>query len=106
MFRAATRIIDVHAKGVSKNRSARELQQRLAHMEIAMEFTEDAVQLLANAPKTKQYGARPMKQYLAQMVENTIADKMLRSEVQSGDEICLTAKERRFVVLDKVLPTR
>ena len=84
----------------------RELQQRLAHMEIAMEFTEDAVQLLANAPKTKQYGARPMKQYLAQMVENTIADKMLRSEVQSGDEICLTAKERRFVVLDKVLPTR
>jgi len=29
IFRAATRIIDVHAKGVSKIRSARELQQRL-----------------------------------------------------------------------------
>jgi len=29
VFRAATRIIDVHAKGVSKARSARELQQRL-----------------------------------------------------------------------------
>ena len=29
VFRAATRIIDVHAKGVSKIRSARELQQRL-----------------------------------------------------------------------------
>ena len=29
VFRAATRIIDVHAKGVSKNRAARELQQRL-----------------------------------------------------------------------------
>lgn len=29
VFRAATRIIDIHAKGVSKNRSARELQQRL-----------------------------------------------------------------------------
>ena len=29
VFRAAARIIDVHAKGVSKNRSARELQQRL-----------------------------------------------------------------------------
>ena len=29
IFRAATRIIDCHAKGVSKNRSARELQQRL-----------------------------------------------------------------------------
>ena len=29
VFRSATRIIDVHAKGVSKIRSARELQQRL-----------------------------------------------------------------------------
>ena len=29
VFRSADRIIDVHAKGVSKNRSARELQQRL-----------------------------------------------------------------------------
>ena len=29
VFRAATRIIDVHAKGVSKAKSARELQQRL-----------------------------------------------------------------------------
>ena len=29
VFRAATRIIDVHAKGVSKARSARELQQQL-----------------------------------------------------------------------------
>ena len=29
VFRAATRIIDVHAKGVSKNRAARELQARL-----------------------------------------------------------------------------
>ena len=29
VFRAATRIIDIHAKGVSKARSARELQQKL-----------------------------------------------------------------------------
>ena len=29
VFRAAARIIDVHAKGVSKNRAARELQQQL-----------------------------------------------------------------------------
>ena len=80
-----------------------ELQQRLSHMEIAMEFTEEAVQLLANAPKTKQYGARPMKQYLAQTVETAIADKVLRNETHAGDEICLTAKEQQFVVLDKAL---
>lgn len=35
VFRAATRIIDVHAKGVSKGRSARELQQRLGRKILA-----------------------------------------------------------------------
>lgn len=44
-----------------------------------------------------------MKQYLATMVENPIADKMLHNALQAGDEICLTAKEQQFVVLDKVL---
>ena len=29
VFRAATRIIDIHAKGVSKSKSARQLQQQL-----------------------------------------------------------------------------
>ena len=72
-----------------------------SHMEIAMEYTLDAVRLLANAPKIRQYGARPMKQHLATMVENPIADKMLHNALQAGDEICLTAKEQQFVVLDK-----
>jgi len=51
VFRAATRIIDIHAKGVSKARSARELQQRLekkilvcvgdAHNDLPMMFDAD-----------------------------------------------------------------
>lgn len=79
------------------------LQKRLSRMEIAMEFTPEAVRLLAEAPKTRQYGARPMKHYLTQTVENPIADKVLRSEIRAGDEIRLTARENEFVVLDRVL---
>lgn len=77
------------------------LQLRLKKMEIRMEFTPEAVQLLANAPKTAQYGARPMKSYLAQTVENPLADKMLRREICTGDEIRITAEKGAFVVLDK-----
>ena len=72
-----------------------------------MEYTPDAVRLLANvAPKIRQYGARPMKQYLATMVENPIADKMLHNALQAGDEICLTAKEQQFVVLTRCLRSK
>lgn len=76
------------------------LQQRLSQLEISMEFTPEAVHLLANAPKTAQYGTRPMKSYLAQSVKNPIANKLLLQELSAGDEIQLTAKEENFIVLD------
>ncbi|MCC8111049.1 MAG: hypothetical protein LIO74_05330 [Ruminococcus sp.] len=79
------------------------LQQRLSQLEISMEFTPEAVHLLANAPKTAQYGARPMKSYLAQSVENPIANKLLLQELSAGDEIQLTAKEENFIVLDHAI---
>lgn len=50
VFRAATRIIDVHAKGVSKNRAARELQQRLGRsMLICIGDGENDVSMLEGA---------------------------------------------------------
>ncbi len=75
-----------------------DLQQRLKNMEITMDFTREAVELLANAPKTTLYGARPMQRYLTQTVENPLADKLLRGEIKTGDEISLTAKENAFAV--------
>ncbi len=65
VFRAATRIIDVHAKGVSKNRSARELQQRLgrkilvcvgdAHNDIPMLDGADFAYVPADAALAENY---------------------------------------------------
>ena len=72
------------------------LQKRLASMKISMEFTPEAVHLLANAPRTAQYGARPMKHYLAQMVETSLAGKILRQEIQPGDHFDLTVRENAF----------
>ena len=65
VFRAAARIIDVHAKGVSKNRSARELQQRLgrkwlvcvgdAHNDIPMLDGADFSYVPADAALASRY---------------------------------------------------
>jgi HAD superfamily hydrolase (TIGR01484 family) len=65
VFRAATRIIDVHAKGVSKIRSARELQQRLgrkilvcvgdAHNDIPMLDGADYAFVPADAALRERY---------------------------------------------------
>ncbi len=80
-----------------------QLQNKLKKMNISMEYTKDVVHLLANAPQTKQYGARPIKQYLVEHVINHLAGKILRGEIGSGDEICLTVNEKHLEILNKVL---
>ena len=65
VFRAATRIIDVHAKGVSKARAARELQQRLgrkilvcvgdAHNDIPMLEEADYAYVPSDAPLADRF---------------------------------------------------
>ena len=78
-----------------------ELRERMARLEISMEFTPEAVRRLAQAPETKLYGARPMKHYLTEHVENKIAEKLLQQKIRPGDSIKLTADENGFLIPDK-----
>ncbi len=78
-----------------------ELKMRMEKLEICMEFTPEAVSRLARAPETKIYGARPMKHYLTEQVENKIAEKLLQQEINPGDVIKLTANEKGFLIPDK-----
>ena len=81
----------------------KELAERMAKLEVSMEFTPEAVKRLAQAPETKLYGARPMKHYLTENVENKIAEKLLQQEIKQGDSIRLTANENGFLIPDKAL---
>ena len=50
VFRSATRIIDIHAKGVSKARSARELQQKLGRKHlVCVGDAENDLSMMRNA---------------------------------------------------------
>lgn len=74
------------------------LKVRMEHLEISLEFTSEAVALLSSAPETTKYGARPMKHYLTEYVENPIAQKILNQEIRSGDKVYLTANEKEFII--------
>ena len=70
VFRAAMRIIDVHAKGVSKIRSARELQQRLGrNILICVGDGENDVPMLRGA----DYAYSPADAVVADRFENVCA---------------------------------
>lgn len=59
-------------------------ETRLAAQGIGLEVTETAIQWLCVRGYDDTYGARPLRRTITQQIENPIAGKILREEVQSG----------------------
>ncbi|KAH6804791.1 casein lytic proteinase B4 [Perilla frutescens var. frutescens] len=65
------------------------VKDRLKQKSINLHYTEDAVKLLAAQGFDPNFGARPVKRVIQQMVENEIAMGILRGEIKEEDSIVL-----------------
>ena len=71
---------------------------RLAGMEITMQVSDEAVDLLADRGFDPVYGARPLRRAIQSAVEDTAAEEILAGTVKAGDTVTLTAEEGRLVL--------
>ena len=69
-----------------------QLSERIAQNGIMLNYDEHAVQLIANCPETEHYGARPVRRFLTQEVENPLSKMWLHGELRKGDTIFLTTE--------------
>ncbi len=67
----------------------REINQTLANQNITVELTPAAIQKVVEAGYDPRLGARPMRRTLQRAVEDTVAQKILRKEVNAGDRVVL-----------------
>ena len=58
---------------------------------INLQFTERAIQFLANDGYDRNYGARPLKRTIQRKVEDVLAEKLLTGEINKGDNIRVDA---------------
>ncbi|XP_057800016.1 chaperone protein ClpB4, mitochondrial [Salvia miltiorrhiza] len=65
------------------------VRDRLKQRSINLHYTEDAVKVLATLGFDPNFGARPVKRVIQQMVENEIAMEILRGEIKEEDSIVL-----------------
>ncbi len=63
------------------------LSKRLADRDLAIEFTDAAIDFLAQAGFDPVYGARPLKRAIQQDVENPLAQEILSGRFNPGDTI-------------------
>jgi ATP-dependent Clp protease ATP-binding subunit ClpC len=69
------------------------LVRRLRAQEIEVEFTEQAVEYLAEEGFDPQFGARPLRRTIQRLVENELSRMVLGGQVQAGDRVVVDALE-------------
>ena len=65
----------------------RELNTRLTEKGISLEVSPSAIELLAKLSYEPEYGARPVRRKMQDLIEDPIAEHILAGEFNSGDHI-------------------
>lgn len=73
-----------------------DVNKTLANQNISVALTDAAIQLIVQNGNDPRLGARPMRRTLQRVVEDVIAQKILRGEAHPGDQIQLDAADLKF----------
>ena len=79
----------------------KELEKTLHNRGIKAILSEEAKKFIAKAGFDIVYGARPLRRALYELVEDKIADMILKDELQSGDEITIDSDGEKIIIKKK-----
>jgi len=77
------------------------LEDRLAKKNLRLELTPEALEVLAKLSYDPQYGARPVKRTLRDLVEDPLTQQFLEDKFKEGDTIKIVAKDENQIELQK-----
>ena len=77
---------------------------RMAQQGITLAADDDAVAELARDGFDPQYGARPLRRAIQSMVEDAVAEKMLESQLKSGDTAHVRLRDGKVVIESEAAP--
>ena len=73
------------------------LRKRLAVLDVKMEITPSAMELIIEKGYDETYGARPLKRVVQRYVEDKLSEKILRGELRENSIITLDAENGEFI---------
>ena len=72
------------------------LEKRLGEMDISIEFTDKAIDELAEAGFDKTYGARPLRREIQSKIEDKLSELILEEKIKEGDRCTVDFSEGEF----------
>ena len=64
------------------------LSKRTAELEISLDFSDEAVQKIADAGFDEVYGARPLKRAIRSNIEDKLSELLLEGRIEKGKYLC------------------
>ncbi|MDU5111726.1 MAG: ATP-dependent chaperone ClpB [Clostridium sp.] len=83
------KIIDIFLKEVSV---------RLKDKNISLEVTDEAKVIMAREGYDPVYGARPLKRYIQNAIENTLARKIIKGDIGYGSNVVVDGNEDQLTI--------
>ena len=77
-------------------RQIRLLSERSRQMGISLEYEPEAITMIASCPETQRYGARPIRRFLMQEIENPLSRMWLNGQIHAGDTVVITANQDKL----------
>ena len=74
------------------------IAKHLAEQEIGLEITDGAKDALAAEGFDTEFGARPLKRAIQDLVLDELALKMIKHEIKEGESVKIDAKKEKIVM--------
>ncbi len=71
-------------------------ERRLRAQDVEVEFTDEAVELLAEEGFDPEFGARPLRRTIQRSVDNQLSRMILDGSLEPGDKVIVGAEEGRL----------
>ncbi|MCT4584345.1 MAG: ATP-dependent Clp protease ATP-binding subunit [Peptostreptococcaceae bacterium] len=72
------------------------LMDRIEHMDIKIELSKEALELIVKEGYNKEYGARPLRRAVQRLLEDRISEEMLKGNIKTKDKIIVKAKDEKL----------
>ena len=76
---------------------------RLKHLEIELELSEEAIKMISKSGLDLEYGARPLKRAIQKELEDKLSEVILRGDVKKGSAVVAELEDDKIVFKCKVL---
>ncbi len=75
------------------------IKKRLAEQDITFSYDDRLLNKVMKEGFNQQFGARPLRRYIQDTVEDIIAQKKLRDEIQRGNTLTMTTDEGNTIIV-------